>query len=138
MDATCGDQLCGEDELIRRIDALTAVHTVLLATSAEDAGANSAILSVHRKIREMPVAARLAVPVVQPLASAGLTENDLPNLCDMLQGNINRMMVTKDDKELRKMYEFAERRLQAIYRLRDYELMCREEATPAAGGKVDE
>ena len=135
MDATCVDQLCGEDELIRKIDALTAVHTVLLATPSEDAGANSAILSVHRKIREMPVAARLAVPTVPPVESYnGLSENDLSNLCDMLRGNINRMMVTDDPKELMKMYEFAERRLQAIHRIRVNELMRREEATPAAGG----
>lgn len=41
---------------------------------------------------------------------------------DMLQGNINRMMVTEDLKELTSMYEWAERRLQTIHKERVKEL----------------
>lgn len=46
----------------------------------------------------------------------------LINECDMLKGNINRMMVTDDEKELRQMYEWAERRLQKIHKARIVEL----------------
>lgn len=46
----------------------------------------------------------------------------LMNECDMLNGNINRMMVTNDKKELRQMYEYAEMRLQKIYKARFAEL----------------
>ena len=46
----------------------------------------------------------------------------LMNECDMLKGNINRMMVTNDKKELRQMYEWAERRLQKIHKARFAEL----------------
>ena len=46
----------------------------------------------------------------------------LMNECDMLKGNINRMMVTNDKKELRQMYELAERRLQKIHKARFAEL----------------
>ena len=41
---------------------------------------------------------------------------------DMLRGNVSRMMITKDVEELRKMHEFAEWRLQVIYRERLKEL----------------
>lgn len=51
-----------------------------------------------------------------------LTRQELMIEADMLQGNINRMMVTKDPKELMMMYEFAERRLQTIHRERVKEL----------------
>ena len=46
----------------------------------------------------------------------------LMNECDMLNGNINRMMVTNDKKELRQMYEYAEMRLQKIHKARFAEL----------------
>ena len=51
-----------------------------------------------------------------------MTRKELMIEADMLQGNINRMMVTKDSKELMSMYEWAERRLQTIYRERVKEL----------------
>lgn len=51
-----------------------------------------------------------------------MTRQELMNKADMLQGNINRMMVTKDFKELSSMYQWAERRLQTIYRERVKEL----------------
>ena len=47
-----------------------------------------------------------------------MSHKELMNECDMLKGNINRMMVTKDPKELLRMYEFAEMRLQKIHRTR--------------------
>lgn len=34
---------------------------------------------------------------------------------DMLQGNLNRMFLTNDVKELVVMYEFAQKRIQRIY-----------------------
>ena len=46
----------------------------------------------------------------------------LMNECDMLEGNINRMIITTDKKELRQMYRWAERRLQKIYKTRFAEL----------------
>lgn len=39
----------------------------------------------------------------------------LLNECDMLEGNINRMMVTSSEKELERMYIVAIHRLNAIY-----------------------
>lgn len=39
----------------------------------------------------------------------------LMNECDMLEGNINRMMVTTSEKELQNMYIVAIHRLNAIY-----------------------
>lgn len=36
-----------------------------------------------------------------------MTHKELLNEADMLQGNINRMMVTNDKDELLKMYTFA-------------------------------
>lgn len=51
-----------------------------------------------------------------------MTHEELMNECDMLKGNINRMMVTKDLKELQKMYEIAEYRLQKIHCARIIEL----------------
>ena len=51
-----------------------------------------------------------------------MTYQELLNECDMLEGNINRMMVTKDLKELTRMYEFAEMRLQKIHKERIKEL----------------
>ena len=47
-----------------------------------------------------------------------MTHKELMIEADMLTGNINRMMVTKDPKELRHMYEWAERRLQKIHKAR--------------------
>lgn len=46
--------------------------------------------------------------------------------CDMLEGNINRMMVTHDKKELREMYDWACKRLSRIYSER-YEILDRGE-----------
>lgn len=40
---------------------------------------------------------------------------DLMIECDMLQGNINRMMVTDDGEELLKMFAFAHKRLGHIF-----------------------
>ena len=40
---------------------------------------------------------------------------DLMIECDMLQGNINRMMVTDDAEELLKMFAFAHKRLGNIF-----------------------
>lgn len=51
-----------------------------------------------------------------------MTHKELMNECDMLQGNINRMMVTKNPKELLKMYEIAEYRLHKIHKARVIEL----------------
>ena len=51
-----------------------------------------------------------------------MTRKELMIEADMLQGNINRMMVTKDFKELTSMYEWAERRLQTIHKERVKEL----------------
>lgn len=51
-----------------------------------------------------------------------MTRKELMIEADMLQGNVNRMMVTEDPKELTSMYEWAERRLQTIYRERVMEL----------------
>lgn len=45
-----------------------------------------------------------------------MTHKELMNEADMLQGNINRMMVTDDKNELINMYSFALRRLEKIYR----------------------
>ena len=51
-----------------------------------------------------------------------VTHKELMNEADMLQGNINRMMVTKDNTELITMYAFALERLSKIYRERTYAL----------------
>lgn len=40
---------------------------------------------------------------------------DLMIECDMLQGNINRMMVTDDAEELLRMFAFAHKRLGKIF-----------------------
>lgn len=39
----------------------------------------------------------------------------LMNECDMLEGNINRMMVTASERELEKMYIVALNRLNKIF-----------------------
>ena len=44
------------------------------------------------------------------------------NEADMLEGNINRMMVTDDKDELMNMYIFALKRLEKIYKERVYVL----------------
>lgn len=51
-----------------------------------------------------------------------MTHKELMNEADMLQGNINRMMVTDDKAELLRMYAFAFERLGKIYRERAYVL----------------
>lgn len=55
-----------------------------------------------------------------------MTNKELMIQADMLQGNINRMMVTKDKKELLTMYEFAEKRLKIIQKERMTELLRKE------------
>lgn len=44
-----------------------------------------------------------------------MTRQQLMNECDMLQGNINRMMVTDDEDELLRMFAFAHKRLGNIF-----------------------
>lgn len=44
-----------------------------------------------------------------------MTRQQLMNECDMLQGNINRMMVTDDAEELLRMFAFAHKRLGDIF-----------------------
>jgi hypothetical protein len=44
-----------------------------------------------------------------------MTRQQLMNECDMLQGNINRMMVTDDPEELLRMFAFAHKRLGNIF-----------------------
>ena len=56
-----------------------------------------------------------------------MTHQDLINECNMLQGNVNRMMVTKDIKELVRMHEIAEMRLQKIHKWRVKELVAKME-----------
>lgn len=56
-----------------------------------------------------------------------MTHQELLNECDMLQGNVNRMMVTKDIRELVRMHEFAEMRLQKIHKWRVKELVAKME-----------
>lgn len=51
-----------------------------------------------------------------------MTHKELMNEADMLEGNINRMMVTDDKTELLRMYAFALERLGKIYRERTYVL----------------
>ena len=51
-----------------------------------------------------------------------MTHKELMNEADMLNGNINRMMVTDDKNELMNMYSFALRRLEKIYKERVYVL----------------
>ena len=43
-----------------------------------------------------------------------MTKQELINECDMLEGNIARMMVTNDVDELLSMYEWAKKRLDRI------------------------
>lgn len=56
-----------------------------------------------------------------------MTHQELMIECDMLQGNVNRMMVTKDIRELVRMHEFAEMRLQKIHKWRVKELVAKME-----------
>lgn len=44
-----------------------------------------------------------------------MTRQEMLIETDMLQGNLNRMCVTKDAEELERMYETAKRRLEKIY-----------------------
>ena len=44
-----------------------------------------------------------------------MTQQKLMNECDMLRGNINRMMVTDDHEELLTMFAYAHKRLGDIY-----------------------
>lgn len=47
--------------------------------------------------------------------NADKKHKDLMIECDMLQGNINRMMVTNDEEELLRMFAFAHKRLGNIF-----------------------
>lgn len=47
-----------------------------------------------------------------------MTNQELRNERDMLNGNLNRMMITDDFAELRSMYAFARDRLENIYNAR--------------------
>ena len=51
-----------------------------------------------------------------------MTHKELMIESDLLQGNINRMMVTKDKAELVRMFWFAMKRLDKIYVERLFEL----------------
>ncbi len=51
-----------------------------------------------------------------------MNRKELIQEADMLEGNINRMMVTHDKTELLRMYAFALERLGKIYRERSYVL----------------
>ena len=44
-----------------------------------------------------------------------MTRQELMNECDMLQGNINRMMVSNDEEELLRMFAFAHKHLGNIF-----------------------
>jgi len=44
-----------------------------------------------------------------------MTDQELMNEYDMLIGNINRMMITREENELYTMYKFAGKRLLQIY-----------------------
>lgn len=44
-----------------------------------------------------------------------MTDHEMQCEYDMLIGNLNRIMVTRDGKELYRMYEFAGRRLLRLY-----------------------
>lgn len=44
-----------------------------------------------------------------------MTRQEMLIETDLLQGNLNRMCVTKDTEELERMYETAKRRLEKIY-----------------------
>ena len=45
-----------------------------------------------------------------------MTQQELNIEIDMLRGNINRMCVTDDLSEMISMYEFAQKRLEKIYK----------------------
>ena len=44
-----------------------------------------------------------------------MTDHKLMEECDLLKGNINRIMVIDDIKEIREMYNWACKRLDSIY-----------------------
>lgn len=44
-----------------------------------------------------------------------MTRQELMNECDMLRGNINRMMVTDNEEELLKQFAWAHRRLGELF-----------------------
>lgn len=52
------------------------------------------------------------------------TYNELKNEIDMLQGNINRMMISDDIKEIANMYYFATRRLSNVFKKR-IDIVCK-------------
>ncbi len=44
-----------------------------------------------------------------------MTRQEIINEADMLKGNINRMCVTDNIEELKRMYEVAKKRIDEIY-----------------------
>ena len=44
-----------------------------------------------------------------------MTQQELMNECDMLRGNINRMMVTNDHEELLTQFAYAHKRLGNLF-----------------------
>ncbi|MBO4541636.1 MAG: hypothetical protein J5725_00490 [Bacteroidales bacterium] len=56
-----------------------------------------------------------------------MTQQELNNEVDMLEGNINRMCVTDDMKELCKMFEYARLRIERIYQYNKERLLVEEE-----------
>lgn len=51
----------------------------------------------------------------------------LNNEVDMLEGNINRMCITSDLKELETMYGYALKRLKSVYEYKKYLLELKED-----------
>jgi len=45
-----------------------------------------------------------------------MNEQEAHDEYDMLRGNVNRMFLTDDVAELVKMYEFAQKRIERIYK----------------------
>ena len=56
-----------------------------------------------------------------------MTQQELYNEVDMLEGNINRMCVTDDIKELCNMIEYARVRIERIYQYNKERLLGKEE-----------
>ena len=62
-----------------------------------------------------------------------MDKQKLDNEIDMLEGNINRMCVTKTFKELHEMYDYAMDRMMKIYQMNWYRIRELKE-----GGKNNE
>lgn len=61
-----------------------------------------------------------------------MTQQELNNEVDMLEGNINRMCVTKDIKELCNMIEYARLRIERIYQHNKERLLGKDEQNEQA------